>query len=154
MQHSFANHQFWLGNDDERERLNHKQLLLLHTLGKCSESLRPRFSSPFWRKMLGHLPNLRYLKLSRGFMLDLASALSLTPHGYTENQGGDVDRGLDRVLAPALEEVLHLRAPLFHGILRITHCVFQCLRRTISPRAGTGRTAQRGNLQCFNGHAP
>ena len=45
----------------------------------------PPFSSAFWRKILGHLPNLRCLKLSEGDMLDLASILSVTPYGHTEN---------------------------------------------------------------------
>ena len=64
----------------------------------------PPFSSTFWRKILGHLPNLRYLKVHLGYMPDLASVLSLTPRGETE-EGGYADRGPDQVLAPVLEEL-------------------------------------------------
>jgi len=66
------------------------------------------FSSTFWRKTLGHLEDLRYLKLSFGNMPDLASVLSvtsLTPRDHTENKGGYNDRGTDRILAPVLEEL-------------------------------------------------
>ncbi|KAF8555395.1 hypothetical protein OG21DRAFT_1602946 [Imleria badia] len=60
--------------------------------------VEPPFSSAFWRKALGYLPNLRYLVLSLGRMPDLASVLSLTD-----------DQGPDQVLVPALEElVLHM----------------------------------------------
>ncbi|KAF8555540.1 hypothetical protein OG21DRAFT_1602811 [Imleria badia] len=67
----------------------------------------------FWRNMLEHLPNLRYLKLSEGFMPDLASALSFTPGDYTENQAGNADLGPDRVLVPALEELELLHVSFF-----------------------------------------
>ncbi|KAF8555400.1 hypothetical protein OG21DRAFT_1496349 [Imleria badia] len=67
--------------------------------------IEPPVSSTFWRKILGHLPNLRYLKLSEGRMPDLASVLSLTHHGDTEKEGGYTDRGPGRVLAPILEEL-------------------------------------------------
>lgn len=53
---------------------------------------------------MGHLPNLRYLKVHLGYMPDLASVLSLTPRGETE-EGGYADRGPDQVLAPVLEEL-------------------------------------------------
>lgn len=55
----------------------------------------PPFPSSFWSKTLGHLSDVRYLKLSQGYMPDLAPVLSLVPYVYTENQ--------DRLLAPALE---------------------------------------------------
>ena len=65
----------------------------------------PPFSSAFLTKTFGHLHDLRYLKLSRGEMPDLASILSLTPHGYKESQGEDVDGDLNQIFAPALEEL-------------------------------------------------
>lgn len=37
----------------------------------------PLLSAAFWKHVLGQLQNLRYLKLSRGYMPDLASVLSL-----------------------------------------------------------------------------
>lgn len=45
----------------------------------------PPFSSALWKKILGHLPNLRHLKLSKGNMPDLASILSIAPHEHTAN---------------------------------------------------------------------
>ncbi|KAF8559422.1 hypothetical protein OG21DRAFT_1480767 [Imleria badia] len=59
-------------------------------------AIRPPFSSALWRKILGHLQDLRYLKLSEGGMPDLASILSLPSHGYPENEG---------IFAPALEQL-------------------------------------------------
>ncbi|KAF8437274.1 hypothetical protein L210DRAFT_1059415 [Boletus edulis BED1] len=66
---------------------------------------RPPFSSTFWTKTLGRLPNLRRLKLIRGNLPDLASVLSLTPCRGRENKDGNGDGDSDRVLAPALEEL-------------------------------------------------
>ncbi|KAI9573745.1 hypothetical protein HD554DRAFT_548001 [Boletus coccyginus] len=66
------------------------------------------FSSAFWRKTLGHLQDLRYLRLSLGNMPDLASVLSvtnLTPHGLTGDRDGYADRGPDRIFAPVLEKL-------------------------------------------------
>ncbi|KAF8559426.1 hypothetical protein OG21DRAFT_734614 [Imleria badia] len=63
----------------------------------------PPFSSAFWRKTFGHLRDLRYLKLSHGDMPDIASILSLTPLGHTENQGIYADEGPNQIFAPALE---------------------------------------------------
>ncbi|KAI9574261.1 hypothetical protein HD554DRAFT_16260 [Boletus coccyginus] len=67
--------------------------------------LHPPSCSSFWKLALGHLPDLRYLKLSRGNMPDLASTLSLAPRDCTKKQDGYMDCGLDRVFAPALEEL-------------------------------------------------
>ena len=61
--------------------------------------IKPPFSSAFWRKVFGHLPNLRYLKLSEGRMPDLASILSFIPRGDMENESGHPGC----VLAPVLE---------------------------------------------------
>jgi len=66
--------------------------------------LHPPFFSSFWKLALGHLPGLRHLKLGRGNMPDLASVLSLAPRDCTK-QDGYTDCGLDRVFAPALEEL-------------------------------------------------
>ncbi|KAG6373835.1 hypothetical protein JVT61DRAFT_5984 [Boletus reticuloceps] len=64
-------------------------------------------SLAFWRKTLGHLQNLRYLKLSRGDMPDLASILShsdLTIRGAMENRVGDAPSG--HILVPRLEKLV------------------------------------------------
>jgi len=102
------------------------------------------FALDIWSKILGQLPGLRYLELIDGDMSDLAPVFSVTPHaGCTENEGGYADRGLDRVLAPALEE-LELHCIRFssaadvqslydalstrkgsRGQLKMTHC---CIR--------------------------
>jgi hypothetical protein len=67
--------------------------------------INPPFPSAFWRKLFGHIHNLRYLKLSGGYMPDLASVLALAPHSYTKNEGRFADRGPDPVPAPVLEEL-------------------------------------------------
>ncbi|KAI9574266.1 hypothetical protein HD554DRAFT_2165761 [Boletus coccyginus] len=67
--------------------------------------LHPPSCSAFWKHALGHLGGLRHLKLSRGNMPDLASALSLAPRDCTKKQDEYMDCGLDRVFAPALEEL-------------------------------------------------
>ena len=67
--------------------------------------LLPPSCSAFWKHALGHLRGLRHLKLSRGNMPDLASVLSLAPRDCTKKQDGYMDCGLDRVFAPALEEL-------------------------------------------------
>ncbi|KAF8138945.1 hypothetical protein EV363DRAFT_1394360 [Boletus edulis] len=64
----------------------------------------------FWRKTLEHLQNLRYLKLSRGDMPDLASILShsdLTIRGAVENRVGDAPSG--HILVPRLEKLVLYR---------------------------------------------
>ena len=73
----------------------------LHVIG-------PPFCPAFWRMALGHLPGLRYIKLSRGYMPDLASVLSQTAQEPLENPSGCVTSDgdpTDRILAPALEEL-------------------------------------------------
>ena len=57
----------------------------------------PQFSSGFWRKILGHLQDLRHFKLSEGDMPDVASLLSCSPHS------DNADRGPNRIFAPVLE---------------------------------------------------
>ena len=72
----------------------------------CSlHDIAPPLPLVLWRKTVRRLHDLRYLKLSRGEMPDLASILSLTPHGYKESQGEDVDGDLNQIFAPALEEL-------------------------------------------------
>ncbi|KAF8555365.1 hypothetical protein OG21DRAFT_1496321 [Imleria badia] len=76
----------------------------VQSLHACS----PPYSSAFWRKFLGHFPDLRYLKLSDSDMPDLASVLTgPTTHEDEENQGGNTpsDRDQDRILVPRLEEL-------------------------------------------------
>jgi len=74
-------------------------------------AIHSSYSPTFWRKTLGHLQDLRYLKLSLGNMPDLASVLSVTGP-----KGGYADRGPDGVLAPVLEELelydVQLSSPL------------------------------------------
>ena len=69
----------------------------------------PQFSLGFWRTILGHLRDLRRLKLSQGDMplADLVSILSPTPRSHTDSDNQDVhaNYGLDSMLAPALEEL-------------------------------------------------
>ena len=62
----------------------------------------PPFSPAFWRKTLGHLQHVQYLKLSDGEMPDLASVLqvSLTAHEGEGNHDGQA-----YTAAPALEEL-------------------------------------------------
>ena len=66
----------------------------------------PPSSPAFWRKTLGYLRDLRYLKLSKGCTPDLASILSFTPHWHrqtAENQY--TERSPNQVLAPRLEDL-------------------------------------------------
>ncbi|KAF8120352.1 hypothetical protein EV363DRAFT_1280937 [Boletus edulis] len=66
----------------------------------------PPFSSAIWRKLLEHLPSLRHLKLSYGYMPDIAPVLSVTPYcNGTEKRGTHAGQHLDSVLAPALVEL-------------------------------------------------
>ncbi|KAF8138939.1 hypothetical protein EV363DRAFT_1315243 [Boletus edulis] len=63
--------------------------------------VNPPFSSRFWREILEHLEDLRYLKLSDGCMPDLASMLSVTHCGLTTNQEQHDNGGV----VPGLEEL-------------------------------------------------
>ncbi|KAG6373827.1 hypothetical protein JVT61DRAFT_5974 [Boletus reticuloceps] len=79
----------------------------------------PQFSpaSNFWRNMSKYLPDVRYIKLSDGFMPNLESTLSvtdLTAHEGAESQGGHADQDPDRILAPALEELV-IHSIMFTG---------------------------------------
>ncbi|KAF8437276.1 hypothetical protein L210DRAFT_3547341 [Boletus edulis BED1] len=70
--------------------------------------INPPVLPAIWRSALGHLPDLRYLKLSSGDLPDLAPVLSLTDITTSEgaeDQGGHTNRSPDRMLAPALEEL-------------------------------------------------
>ncbi|KAF8437305.1 hypothetical protein L210DRAFT_3547485 [Boletus edulis BED1] len=70
--------------------------------------INPPVLPTIWRSALGHLQNLRYLKLSSGDLPDLAPVLSLTDLTTSEGaegQGGRTNRNPDRMLAPALEEL-------------------------------------------------
>lgn len=60
----------------------------------------PPVSTTFWRKLLGHLRDVRYIKLKQGDMPDLASVLALTTHEGPENR--DECSGK---LAPVLQEL-------------------------------------------------
>ena len=64
-----------------------------------------RWSSTFWERILGHLPGLQYLKLSRGSMPNLAPVLSVTSPGCTENKRSHADCGLNPVFVPSLKEL-------------------------------------------------
>ena len=65
----------------------HEQHLLLRAIDKCRESLRHWAPSlrDLWRKMPGHLQDIRYIKLRQGDMPDLASVLSLRPRGLRKS---------------------------------------------------------------------
>ncbi|KAF8437297.1 hypothetical protein L210DRAFT_3547425 [Boletus edulis BED1] len=68
----------------------------------------PPVSPATWRTALGHLQDLRYLKLSSGDLPDLAPVLSLTDSTTfegAEGQSGHTNRSPDRMHAPALEEL-------------------------------------------------
>ncbi|KAF8138947.1 hypothetical protein EV363DRAFT_1315259 [Boletus edulis] len=70
--------------------------------------IHPPVLPAIWRSALGHLQNLRYLKLSSGDLPDLAPVLSLTDLTTSEGaegQGGQTNRSPDWMLAPALEEL-------------------------------------------------
>ncbi|KAF8138933.1 hypothetical protein EV363DRAFT_1445705 [Boletus edulis] len=70
--------------------------------------INPPVLPAIWRSALGHLQDLRYLKLSSGDLPDLAPVLSLTDITTSEgaeDQGGHTNRSPDRMLAPALEEL-------------------------------------------------
>lgn len=62
----------------------------------------PPSSQAFWVHVLGHLQGLRYIKLSKGHMPNLASVLSVTPRDYTESYS---DRGRNQEFIPELEEL-------------------------------------------------
>ena len=63
----------------------------------------PPHASAFWRKILGNLPDLRYINLVSGKMPDLVSVLSLTdPISHEDAENQDRDR---TVLVPRLEEL-------------------------------------------------
>ncbi|KAF8437223.1 hypothetical protein L210DRAFT_2361828 [Boletus edulis BED1] len=64
---------------------------------------QPLYSQTSWAHILGHLPSLRYLKLSHGAMPAIAPLLSLAPRDFTEIQGGRSDLGGNQVFAPDLE---------------------------------------------------
>ena len=66
--------------------------------------IKPPLPVAFWTDILGCLPHLRYLKLSEGFMPEIASILSLSPHN-TADQDGLGDRGRDHIFVPTLEEL-------------------------------------------------
>ncbi|KAF8138971.1 hypothetical protein EV363DRAFT_1523430 [Boletus edulis] len=72
-------------------------------------TINPPFSPAFWRRMLGHLQDVRYIKLTSGNMPDL-SVLSHTGLTALENEqhrvGVTGDQGQDRVLAPRLEDLV------------------------------------------------
>jgi hypothetical protein len=68
----------------------------------------PPLSLDFWRDMLGRLPNIRHIKLSLGYMPDIACAL-------LGSRDGNVDRGQHEVLAPALEELELSKVDLSSG---------------------------------------
>ncbi|KAF8433056.1 hypothetical protein L210DRAFT_427098 [Boletus edulis BED1] len=71
--------------------------------------INPPFSPAFWRRMLGHIQEVRYIKLTSGNMPDL-SVLSHTDLTALENEQNRVgvtgDQGQDRVLAPRLEDLV------------------------------------------------
>lgn len=70
----------------------------------------PSSASAFWSKILGHLQGLRYLKLTEGWLPDLATVLSAAHDDDTEDQRErDDQQGSERIVAPALVEVVLCR---------------------------------------------
>ncbi|KAF8550384.1 hypothetical protein OG21DRAFT_1487807 [Imleria badia] len=104
---------------------------------QSAEVIVPPFPLAFWRKTLGHLPALRYLKLSQGDLPDLASILSLSPPDCT-NEDGRSNRGPDRVIVPALEELelYEISCPLLPPAADSNPNV-QSLYDALSTRAGS-----------------
>ncbi|KAF8433045.1 hypothetical protein L210DRAFT_3486677 [Boletus edulis BED1] len=72
--------------------------------------IQPPFSSAFWRRMLGHLQDIRYIELHGANMPDLSvlSLADLTTDEGARNQDGLAtgDRGQGHILAPSLEELV------------------------------------------------
>ena len=64
--------------------------------------LNPPSSPAFWMHVLSGLPDIRYIKVGKGDMPDLASVLSLTPRDCTDSHP---DRDPDQIFAPALDEL-------------------------------------------------
>ena len=62
-------------------------------------------SYDFWRKTLGHLDGLWYMKLSYGCMPDLASLLTLPADSVGEDATSDHDLTPSHIFAPRLEEL-------------------------------------------------
>ncbi|KAF8550226.1 hypothetical protein OG21DRAFT_445625 [Imleria badia] len=65
----------------------------------------PPFSPSFWKKALGPLQELRYIKLIGGYMPNLASVLSPTLDYHAEDEGEPAGQGSHQIFAPALEEL-------------------------------------------------
>ena len=98
--------------------------------------INPPSSVAFWTDTLGCLPVLRHLKLSDGFMPEIASILSLSPHD-TADQDGLGDRGRDRVFVPALEELELNKISSSTAVYFLTGTIqtdFQTLSDTLSTR--------------------
>ncbi|KAF8138982.1 hypothetical protein EV363DRAFT_1315461 [Boletus edulis] len=72
--------------------------------------IQPPFSPGFWRRMLGHLQDIRYIELHGANMPDLSvlSLADLTTDEGARNQDGLAtgDRGQGHILAPSLEELV------------------------------------------------
>ncbi|KAF8555348.1 hypothetical protein OG21DRAFT_1496310 [Imleria badia] len=96
-------HPSWTGSDADHIIGNIVFALPL-THVQSVHVLRPPFSPAIWRRMLAHLKDLRYIKLSDGFVPDLASALYFTAH-VDANQDATGDRDSNHIVAPRLEEL-------------------------------------------------
>ncbi|KAF8555391.1 hypothetical protein OG21DRAFT_913670 [Imleria badia] len=64
--------------------------------------LNPPSPLTFWMRVLGCIQDLRYMKLGKGDMPNLAAVLSVTPRDGTENHA---DQDPNQIYAPALEEL-------------------------------------------------
>ncbi|KAF8433049.1 hypothetical protein L210DRAFT_3763759 [Boletus edulis BED1] len=113
--------------------------------------INPPVLPAIWRSALGHLPNLRYLKLSSGDLPDLAPVFSLTDITTSEGaegQGGHTNQSPDRMLAPALEE-LELHGFSFRKRLKKDKCPVdvQALCEALATREGS--SGQLTITQCI-----
>ncbi|KAF8437220.1 hypothetical protein L210DRAFT_602369 [Boletus edulis BED1] len=100
----------------------------------------PPLSATFWMDVLSHLQGLRSLKLSRGYMPQIASILSLAPDNRAEEGG---HQNPSRLLAPALEElelydILFSKAvESYHDVDRLEVADVQSLHDALSTRKDT-----------------
>ncbi|KAF9245225.1 hypothetical protein BU15DRAFT_70983 [Melanogaster broomeanus] len=100
---------FWSSRDMDREDLiggvcrnvSLTHLRSAHLFFDVSSSL----SQTFWKGTLGHLQELRFIKLTGVTVQGLASMLSLGPHHRPENQDRATVDGSLQIFAPSLVEL-------------------------------------------------
>ena len=100
--------ELWMVNNDRNRIFNGVCCAIPSTHIQTLHVIHPPFSPNFWRKLLDHLPGLRYMKLSNSrIMPDLVSLLALPadePLVTPERHGtSDHDRTRNHKFVPALE---------------------------------------------------